>query len=298
MGRTLESSSALRAIVLRHPDPSCSRWSGRDQCVVITKGHATLSDSSSRRSFDELLDEATSAPVSGWDFSFLQGRTEGHVLPWDYPHMAAPLVAGARRVLDVDTGGGEIFSALHPPRGSVAVEPHHPNVAVAVRRLKPLGVQVVERPTETLPVDDSTFDLVLNRHGCLNAAETYRVLVRGGRLLAQQVGSRNDVEFNQALGLGTQVIAGSTVPSSVESLRNGLMRAGFASCDVRGANVVTRFLDIGAAIFQLRAVPWQAPGFDVARHREQLRRIHDQIVRTGGFEVQSQRFLIQAEKPM
>lgn len=208
--------------------------------------------------------------------------------------MAAALVAGARRVLDVDTGGGEVFSSLHPPRGSVAVEPYHPNVALAVRRLKPLGVRVVERSTETLPVDDAAFDLLLNRHGYLNAAEAYRVLVPGGRLLTQQVGARNDVELNEALGI--PAVADPTVPSSVEGLRDELMRAGFATCDVREAVIATRFFDIGAVVFQLRAVPWQAPGFDVARHRDQLRRIHDQIARTGGFEVCSQRFLIQAEK--
>jgi hypothetical protein len=49
-------------------------------------------------------------------------------------------------------------------------------------------------------------------------------------------------------------------------------------------------------IFQLRAVPWQALGFDAVRHRQQLRRIHDQIVNTGWFEVRSQRFLLQAQK--
>ncbi len=246
------------------------------------------------RSFDAFVDEATSAPVAGWDFSFLQGRTEEQPLPWDYRKLAAGLVAGAGRVLDVDTGGGEIFGSLHPPRGSVAVEPYHPNVAVAAGRLAPLGVHVVERTTEILPVDDAAFDLVLNRHGYLNAADTFRVLAPGGKLFAQQVGAQNDVEFNEALGIAA--VADPTLPSSVESLRDGLMSAGFATCEVRDASIITRFLDIGAVIFQLRAVPWQAPGFDVSDHREQLRRIHDQIVWTGGFEVSSQRFLIRAER--
>jgi SAM-dependent methyltransferase len=249
-----------------------------------------------RRSFDELVDEASSAPIAGWDFTFLQGRTEGQPLPWDYQQVAAGLVAGARRVLDVDTGGGEVFSSLRPPQGSVAVEPHHPNLTIAARRLQPLGVEVVERLTDLLPVADTTFDLVLNRHGYLNAPEVHRVLSPEGRLLSQQVGARNDVELNEALGI--PAAADPTTPSSVASLRDDLGRAGFVACDVREATIVTRFLDVGAVIFQLRAVSWQAPGFDIARHREQLERIHDQIVRTGGFEVRSQRFLIQAEKPI
>jgi hypothetical protein len=87
------------------------------------------------------------------------------------------------------------------------------------------------------------------------------------------------------------------VPAAPEDLINDFDQAGFATRVVREAVVVTRYLDLGAVVFQLRAVPWQASGFDVVGHREDLRRIHDEIVRTGGFEVRSQRFIIEAQKP-
>jgi SAM-dependent methyltransferase len=151
------------------------------------------------------------------------------------------------------------------------------------------------RPGDALPVDDAVFDLVLNRHGWLHAGETYRVLAPGGRVLSQQVGGRNDIEFNEALGIS--LIVGPSAPAAPENLINDFDQAGFATRVVREAVVVTRYLDLGAVVFQLRAVPWQAPGFDVVAHREDLRRIHDEIVRTGGFEVRSQRFIIEAQKP-
>lgn len=256
-----------------------------------------MSESSSlpHRSFDELVHEGTTAPLEGWDFSFLHGRTETQPLPWDYHDIAADLVVQGRRVLDVDTGGGETFSSLRPPRGSVAVEPYHPNVVVAARRLEPLGVTVIERTTDLLPVDDGSCDLVLNRHGYLHAAETYRVLPPGGRLLTQQVGTRNDVELNEDLEIPTKV--DPTLPTALTDLIDDMERAGLVIRDAREAFVVSRFLDVGAVVFQLRAVPWQAPGFNVGRYRNQLRRIHDHIAETGGFEVRHQRFLIQADKP-
>lgn len=254
-----------------------------------------MSELSADRSFDELVDEGSSAGLEGWDFSFLHGRAVTEPLPWSYQQLAADLVGTARRTLDVDTGGGEVFSSLRPPPGSIAVEPYEPNVAVAARRLGPLGIHVLARPTDALPVGDAMFDLVLNRHGWLDVRETYRVLTPGGRLLSQQVGARNDVELNEALGLPVPV--GSVAPSAVDVVAQDLERAGFAPRAVREAVVVTRFLDVGAVVFQLRAVPWQAPGFDIVRHRGHLRRIHDEILRTGGFEVRSQRFLIQARKP-
>lgn len=255
----------------------------------------SASPSLSRRSFDELVYEGTTAPLEGWDFSFLRGRTETQPLPWEYHDIATGLVAQARRVLDVDTGGAEIFSSLRPPRGSVAVEPYHPNVPVAARRLEPLGVTVIERTTDLLPVDDSSCDLVLNRHGQPHPEETHRVLAPGGRLLTQQVGIRNDLEFNEALGI--PAVIDPTLPAALTDLTDDLERAGLVIRAAREAFVVSRFLDVGAVIFQLRAVTWQAPGFNVEFYRNQLRRIHDHIAETGGFDVRNQRFLIQAEKP-
>jgi hypothetical protein len=60
---------------------------------------------------------------------------------------------------------------------------------------------------------------------------------------------------------------------------------------------VTRYLDVGAVVFQLRSVPWQVPGFEAGTSEEALRRIDAQIRRTGSFEVRNHRFLIRAHRP-
>lgn len=73
--------------------------------------------------------------------------------------------------------------------------------------------------------------MVLNRRRCLDVADTYRVLEAGGTLLAQQVGSHNDVEFNEALGV--PAIADIRVPSSMGNLREDLARTGFTDIVVR-----------------------------------------------------------------
>ena len=104
---------------------------------------------------------------SGWDFSFLAGRVQTPELLWSYHRNAAYLVSDACRVLDVDTGGGEVFASLRPPEGSVAVEPHTPNVPIAQRRLEPLGVEVLARTDAVLPVGDGRFDVVLNPRSAL-----------------------------------------------------------------------------------------------------------------------------------
>lgn len=148
---------------------------------------------------DLRITEAWDARRSGWDFSWLDGRVRSTEPPWDYRARAERATREARHLLDIDTGGGEFLAALAPlPHDTHAVEAWQPNVAVARERLEPLGATVHEAFDEC---PQGTFDLVLNRHGRLDA-ETLAPLMRpGGILLTQQVGSRNHRELNEALAL-------------------------------------------------------------------------------------------------
>jgi hypothetical protein len=47
------------------------------------------------RSFDDLVAEAASAPVDGWDFSWLDGRATEQRPSWGYQRMLGPRLAGA-----------------------------------------------------------------------------------------------------------------------------------------------------------------------------------------------------------
>lgn len=150
---------------------------------------------------DQWLQDAA-APFEGWDFSHLAGRfTEGEP-PWDYLALARAAASQAFDILDVATGGGEIFAGLAPfPGRATAVEGFVPNLPVARRRLEPLGVPVFQGNTRSgMPFDDESFDLVLNRHGGFRAAEMYRILKPGGVFLTQQVGGDNLADLTSAFG--------------------------------------------------------------------------------------------------
>ncbi|HEY5788452.1 MAG TPA: ubiquinone biosynthesis protein [Microlunatus sp.] len=243
---------------------------------------------------DLLLAEAAAVPLSGWDFSRLAGRVVSDPLPWDYLALAGAAVGGAQRVLDIDTGGGEVLASLGVPRGSVALEPYPPNVPVARQRLLPYGIEVRARTGRRLPCESLEFDVVLNRHGALDPAEIARVLQPGGVLWTQQVGASNDAELNTAFGAAPPIGGLSTAAEGAELLRA-------AGLDVLRADEAwpqIRFLDVGAIVLQLRAVSWQVPGFDVARHRPELLEI-DRIIRTdGAFTVTDHRLLFHAVRPL
>lgn len=241
-----------------------------------------------------LVDEACAVEPRGWDFSALAGRTVARPLPWDYVSLAREAAAGPARVVDVDTGGGEVLAAIAPPPGTVAVEPHPPNLPVATARLAPLGVEVRPRTGRRLPVGDAEADLVLNRHGHLDLTEVVRVLAPGGRLLTQQVGSRNDLELNDALGLAP---GDGDALGSAEAAAEAATAAGLVVERSEEAWPTTVYRDVGAVVLQLRLVPWQAPGFDPVRHLAHLRRVDEHLRARGGFTVTSHRLLLVARRP-
>ncbi|GAB2879816.1 class I SAM-dependent methyltransferase [Streptomyces mayteni] len=246
--------------------------------------------------YEELVAAATAAPVTGWDFAWASGRAVGSDPSWSYPELARARVAAAERLLDVDTGGGELLASLAPlPRHTWATETWAPNVAVARERLGPLGVTVLPTDaTAELPLPDASVDVVLNRHGRLAAGEVARVLRPGGELLTQQVGSDDCAELNEALGAPPAHPPGSW---DLRTAGAALTAAGLELTGTREEQPVLAFLDIGAVVHHLRMVAWQIPDFTPERYDAALRRLHRRIRAEGRFAVRAHRFLISGRRP-
>lgn len=257
--------------------------------------------------FEQLLEQAAEHRFEGWDFSFLGDRVRMEPVPWDYPGRIRELLASARSVADMGTGGGELFSTLGPFRAlAIATEGWRPNVGVAARRLRPLGAHVVEvegapdnaeqrfmsNERGRLPFRSGILDLVVNRHEAFLAAEVARSLRPGGTFLTQQVGPHDEEELHELLEAPPPTAA-PTVAGYVEQLE----RAGLRVVDAREGFPVKRYADVGAiAIFFLSA-PWLLEGFTIESYRERLRRLHDRIAAQGPLVVRAHRYLLEASKP-
>ena len=143
------------------------------------------------RSFKDLVDEANTVSVDGWDFSWLKDRATEERPSWGYQKLMSERLAGASAALDIQTGGGEVLAgaATFPP-AMAATESWPPNVAKATELLHPRGVIVVADPDEPpLPFADAAFDLVTSRHpATVWWTEIARVLKPGGTYFAQHVG--------------------------------------------------------------------------------------------------------------
>jgi len=233
------------------------------------------------------------APFEGWDFSYLDGRVTEAEPPWDYLALARTAVSHSHDILDVATGGGEILSSLGPFPGRVrATEGYVPNVAVARRRLAPLGIEVFQANTASgLPFDDSTFDLVINRHGGFRPEEMQRVLKPGGVFLSQQVGGDNLADLIADFG-ARPMWPDNTLARIAERFRS-------LGCTVARAQEwrgPVTFADVGAIVYFLTAVPWVVDGFDVGRHLAVLEALERRRAAGRPLQFTYSRFLIEARK--
>lgn len=250
------------------------------------------------RTFEELVDEAASAPVEGWDFSWLEGRATEQRPSWGYQRAMGERLARASAALDVQTGGGEVLagSGTLPPV-MAATESWPPNVAEATRLLHPRGAVVVADPDEPpLPFADEAFDLVVSRHPVtVWWQEIARVLRPAGTYFAQHVGHSSVVELFEYF-LGAQ-------PAEVRYRRHHdqdraqAEDAGLEVVDLRFESLRMEFFDVGAVVYFLRKVIWMVPGFTVEGYRDRLRELHERIRAEGPFVAHSTRFLIEARKP-
>jgi len=234
-------------------------------------------------------------PFAGWDFSYLAERRVmlGTRETWNYTQRVVAAIDHAHALLDMDTGGGEFLASLprRPPR-TYATEGYGSNIQVARHRLGPLGVEVVEaHDVACLPFADGQFDVVINRHGAYEPREVRRVLAAAGLFITQQVGSQTNRRLHELLGDATRAGEGGLVVAVRD-----LEAAGFRIVEQREAFPITRFYDVGAIVYYLKAVSWEIPDFSVDRYFDKLVEIHTLIQSDGYVDVPFHQFFVRAQR--
>jgi SAM-dependent methyltransferase len=254
--------------------------------------------------FSELLHEGASVPVTGWDFSWFEGRASEERPPWGYARLLGHRMARLASVpgaaaLDLQTGGGEVLATIPAaPPVLVATESWPPNLEVARRNLGPLGAMVIAQADELddLPFAGGRFDLVTSRHPVgVRFDEVARVLKPGGTYFSQDVGHGSVGELTEfMLGAQPEQEGPTRDPKwSVLAAQN----AGLEVTDLRQFRGRMEFGDVAAVVHFLRKVIWIVPGFTVAQYQDRLRAMHEQIQVSGPFVATSVRFLMEARKP-
>jgi SAM-dependent methyltransferase len=251
----------------------------------------------SRNGLYRFLVEEYNHPFKGWDFSYITGagRMSEGPRKWSYGSIVLARIRQSNALLDIATGGGELLASFSPlPPVTCATESYKPNIPVARERLQPLGVEVFETEENgPLPFEDGKFDLVIDRHESYSPTEVFRVLRPGGWFITQQVGDKNDHDLRKLLG------ATRFKPNrwNLKLAADQLKKSGFGIVSRRQGYHKTRYFDIGALVYHLKAVPWIIPDFSVKRYFPVLMKLNDVIEREGYLEVRNYRFLVAATKP-
>jgi SAM-dependent methyltransferase len=248
-------------------------------------------------SFDDLVDEAESAAIPGWDFSWLEGRASEDRPTWRYFERVSERVSEVSSLLEVQAGVGTMIGTLASlPAFSVATEGFPPSIALAAPRLSARRVHLVVTSLYIpgLPFLGESFELVISRHPIAPWwSEIARVLRPGGTYFAQHVGPHS-------LRSLSEFFIGPLPEESQRHPDNERRAAEEAGLTVRTMVIErprTVFFDIGAVVYFLRLVPWIVPDFTVAKYRVALLDLHNSIERRGPFETTASRMLIEATKP-
>ena len=245
--------------------------------------------------FDLLIEEGK-VPFTGWDFSYITdtGRMAEFPLSWNYTVKVLLKVRQSKRMLDMGTGGGEYLLKLQPlPEETFVTEGYKQNIVIAKKRLEP-HVRVFEVEEDNkLPFENDFFDLIINRHEAYLPEEVKRVMKDGAYFITQQVGGDNDFDLNRLLGAE---VNNEFINWKLENAVKDLEKTGLKILEKDEEYYPTRFFDIGAIIYYLKAIPWQIEDFTVDNYLERLKYLHNKIQKEGYIDIKSHRFLIIAVK--
>ena len=235
------------------------------------------------------------ALFEGWDFSYLKGRYNEGIPDWNYKTTAKKLIKKSNSVLDMATGGGEVFSeilSIFRPEKAIAVEGYKPNVLIAMKNLQKHDVKVIYADeAKRLPFKKGEFDLVLNRHGGLNVIELSRLIAPNGVFFSQQVDGRNLKDLMKEFGAKPKWEF-----NTLAIVKKQLENSGFEILEAKEWKGKTVFKDVGALVYFLKAIPWIVDDFSIMEHIKTLEKLQRRIEKNKKLEFTARRFLILAKK--
>lgn len=244
--------------------------------------------------FDELKRIYESVgEITGWDWS--RTRTRIAPVPWEYGEVVRRYLRPDARVLDVGTGGGEVFLGLAPCFGKGVGTDISPQMIATARDNPPAElaqkVSFGVMPAHDLRFPNRSFDVVLARHAPVDAGEVHRVLRPGGVFVTQQVGSRNTANIHEVFGIDPNSASSAELRADIERFETlGCRVEATGEYDVR-----YWFLDVESLVFWMKAIGVQ-PELDIERH---WRQVDEVIARYGtpeGIETNEHRELLIVRK--
>lgn len=241
--------------------------------------------------------EENAAQMKGWEFSYIRDRFQSYedALPWDYNKIVKSYLKHKDKLLDIDTGGGEVLLSFHHPYELTTVtEGFAPNVKLCEQTLGAMGIRVCQvTDYGNMPFEENAFDIIINRHGAYDVQELYRILKPGGTFITQQVGEDNDRELVEFLLPNSEKVFPGMNLHCQKSL---FEKAGFEILMENEARKPIAFFDVGALVWFAKIIEWEFVDFSVERCFERLLEAQRLIEQEGCIKGNIHRYLIVARK--
>jgi SAM-dependent methyltransferase len=233
---------------------------------------------------------------SGWDFARV--RWDRDPTPWQYDDVVRRYLSRGSHVLDIGTGGGEVFLSMAADFGSgigIDLDPGMIQVANSHRHEQSIShVRFATMDARELQFPDNAFDVVLNRHCFVDVVETARVLRPEGVFVTQQVAKNNTLNIIEAFGW-TPSSFGAAWWQPITDLSSSFRELGFRIEVQADYDVSYWFRDLPSLVFWLKAVPLPEP-FDPEKHWRAVKAIVEKNSTTRGIRTNEHRELLVVRK--
>lgn len=234
--------------------------------------------------------------LQGWDFSRVRAH-RGPVL-WDYVDVVRQYLKSSDCVLDVGTGGGEIFLSLASSfQQGFGIDQNPAMISTAQQNLSMLDIDNISLATmeaKHLQFDAQSFDVVLLRHLHVFVSEIVRVLRPGGCFITQMVGQRSALNFLDTFGWSPASF-GPDWWQPVSELADDFRLQNCRILAVAEYDVPYWFQDIESFLFWILAVPWPEK-IELEKHWQTINRILETSQTEQGIETNEHRGLLIVQK--
>jgi SAM-dependent methyltransferase len=234
--------------------------------------------------------------LDGWNFSHI--RTARDLVPWDYVDVVRQYLKLSDRVLDIGTGGGEIFFSLASCfDAGVAIDQNPAMIETAQRNRSALSldhISLAQMDGSNLSFASGKFDVVLLRHLSVYVSEIVRVLRPGGYFIAQMVGQRTSLNILHAFGW-TPASFGPDWWQPVADLAEQFRLHGCQTITQAEYDVPYWFLDLESFMFWLMSVPWPED-IELPKHWQNINQFLESSRTERGIETNEHRGLLVVQK--
>lgn len=253
----------------------------------------------------DLKSLASSVPdLEGWDFSYVQAEMDP--VPWDYEQVVRRYLRPTDHVLDIGTGGGEIFTRLAPYFGSGVGNDIDEERLAKARAGIPTELEGRLRfeTMSALELDypEETFDVVLDKHAPVFVEQIVPLVKPDGYFICQQVGGNNTLNLFHLFDSRSSGeywrdywdehgFPHQDIPALIDQLR----ALGCSIVAEAGYDVRYFFKNVESLLFHLKAVPLPVE-FDIEQHAPLVERFIEENSTERGIETNEHRELLIARK--